>query len=132
MSWSIEEAKRLLQAAEVTCATDEEVASGEYEDYSESDTRTINMNDTFGWALAMGEEVPEECLPEVARLFWNYGFHGLTYWTSKRNDWMKSEFFDVQRGIDFVRREEELRESEPEPSRRAYTKLTYTLGPHGE
>jgi hypothetical protein len=90
--------------------------------------RTLNMNDTFGWALAFGEEVPDDALDEVARLYEEYGACGLYYWVSERNDGMRSEFHDVQRRIDFVRHEEEFRKKTPGSTKQAYTKLVYTLG----
>ena len=96
--------------------------------YDDDMPRTLNMNDTFGWAEAFGEEVPEESIQEVATLFWYYGQVGLIYWVSERNGGMRSEFEDVNRYIDFVRHEEQLRKQEPSSSKRAYMELVYTLG----
>ena len=92
----------------------------------------LNMNDTFAWALAYGPRVPDECLIEVADLFLRYGNCGLCYWCTIHPDpeerILASEFEDVQRGIEFVRYEEELRRSMPESNKRAYHKLVYKLG----
>lgn len=88
----------------------------------------LNMNDTFGWALAWGEKVPDEDLEEVARLVRTYGSHGAVYYVSEKNGRQRSEFADVQRGIDFVRIEETVRREHPGSSERAYFKTAYTLG----
>lgn len=90
--------------------------------------QVLNMNDTFAWALAFGEPVSDEELSEVARLFQWYGFNGLNYWVSEKNNQMDSEFFDVSRGIQFVRHEEALRSKIESSSTRAYTNIKYTLG----
>ncbi len=90
--------------------------------------QTLNMNDTWAWAFADGEYVPDECLPEVAELFWRYGYAGILYWVSVRNDNRRSEFLDINRFIEFVRQEEHLRAIVPDSSERAYAKITYTLG----
>lgn len=89
---------------------------------------TINLNDTFGWAVADGETVAEEDLPRLAELFYRYGRCGVLYWVSEKRNGMRSEFHDVNRRIDFVRKEEELKKAEPNSSKRAYTKVVYTLG----
>lgn len=95
---------------------------------------SLNMNDTWAWACASMEPVPPEEVKEVARLFRRYGFAGLLYWVSKRNDDMRSEFQDINRRIDFVRNEERIIENFPSSSKRAYEKVVYTLGdyPEGE
>lgn len=88
----------------------------------------LNMNDTWMWACSDGEEVPEEEIPEVARLFKWYGHCGLLYWVSRKRGGLRSEFHDNNRFIDFVAHEEALREKEPSSSKRAYMKIRYTLG----
>jgi len=88
----------------------------------------LNMNDTWGWAVAWGEFVPDEKILEVVSLFSRYGYCGLLYWVSEQNEQMQSEFEDVNRFVDFVRKEEELRKAEPDSSKRAYKKVSYTLG----
>lgn len=88
----------------------------------------LNMNDTWAWACADAEEVPADQLPEVARLFRRYGHCGLLYWVTTRRPGLCSEFRDVNRFVDFVRREEELLAREPSSSRRAYMNYAYTLG----
>lgn len=89
---------------------------------------SLNMNDTWGWALAWCPEVTKEEIPEVARLFRDYGRAGLMYWHSRKEKNMRSEFADVNRAIDFVRHEEEIAASTKSSSERAYKKVTYTLG----
>lgn len=115
-------AESLLRAADVF-----------YEDEPDkwNNHRRINMNDTFGWALAYGPYVSDENLVEVGELFLMYGMAGLYYWCTvcpeeERLD--GSEFEDVQRAIDFVRHEEKLRKSGMKSHERAYHKMTYTLG----
>lgn len=86
----------------------------------------INLNDTFGWACADGESVPDDKIKEVATLFKRWGYPGLYYWAAKRRgtlDGPPSEFKDINRAIEFVRREEDLREREPSSSKRAYMDL---------
>ena len=92
----------------------------------------LNMNDVWAWATAWGEDVPKEKIGQVATLFRRYGDAGLLYWVSLRHDNMRSEFHDNNRAIDFVRHEEQLRKDVPNSSKRAYTKLTYTLSPEGK
>lgn len=119
MSMSVDEALVLLSAAGVFYPQDEDLPAGLY---------TLNMNDTWGWAIAWGEEVPKEQIPEVADLFSRYGYPGILYWVSCRHDNMRSEFHDINRFVDFVRREERLRKDVPGSSARAYKKIFYTLG----
>jgi len=94
--------------------------------------RCLNMNDTFAWALAYGPYVDDDQLIPVAELCWRYGNAGLNYWCTvcpdKADRIEASEFEDVQRGIDFVRHEEELRLNGGPSHKRAYKKLVYTLG----
>ena len=90
--------------------------------------QTINTSDTWAWACADGEYVPDEELPEVARLYHWYGWCGILYWASERNKQMSSEFRDVNRFIEFVRNEEGIRKEVPDDSKRAYAKREYTLG----
>jgi hypothetical protein len=88
----------------------------------------LNLNDTFGWACADGEIIPEEQLVEVARLVRRYGYCGALYWASKVRGWERTAFQDNNRFIDFVRHEEELRERVPSSSKRGCERLVYTLG----
>lgn len=88
----------------------------------------LNMNDVWGWAIAASTKVEDKDLPEVARLFWHYGFCGVLYWAAQQEGIERSEFHDNNRFIEFVKREEKLCEEVPSSSRRAYTKLTYTIG----
>jgi hypothetical protein len=120
--FTLDEAKALLKAAGVF-----------YHDEDNHDENfgapyTLNMNDTWGWATAWGETVPEEELPHVAELFFHYGWGGILYWMSERNDGMRSEFHDNNRYIDFARHEEAIRAEIPDGSKRAYAKRSYTLG----
>lgn len=90
--------------------------------------QTLNMNDTWAWASSYGEYVEDNELPEVARLFYHYGFCGVLYWVSEKNNKLKSEFHDINRFIEFVRNEEKLIKDYPSSSTRAYKKITYKLG----
>lgn len=96
--------------------------------FVDEDGLSLNMNDTWGWALAWLPEVSKEEVPEVARLFRNYGAAGLKFWHSRKENNMRSEFADVNREIDFVRHEEEIAASTKSSSERAYKKVSYTLG----
>ena len=89
---------------------------------------TLNMNDTWCWASGWGETIPEEELPEVARLFREYGQCGVLYWMSERHDKMRSEFHDINRYVDFVRAEENIRKEVPDYNKRAYHTASYTIG----
>ena len=89
--------------------------------------QTINLNDAFYWACSDCECVTDEELPELARLFFCYGWAGVMYWVAeKRGD--KPEFVNVQRHIEFVKMEEAIRQEEPSSSKRAYLKRQYTIG----
>lgn|SRR6185312_1427227 len=115
-----EEAQKLLDAADVFYDCDP--------DDPEDEPNVLNQNDTWGWALAMGEKVPDECLIEVANLFRQYGDAGILYWVSKRNDNMRSQFNDVNRKIDFVEHEIEIRKKCNTSSKLAFYKTSYTIG----
>ena len=115
----ITKAFALLEAADLFFGPDDETPEMAH---------TINMNDVWCWASADGEFVPDECAQELHDLFFRYGWCGVLYWTSERNGQCKSEFADVNRFIEFVRHEEELRKAEPSSSKRAYKKVSYTIG----
>ena len=85
------------------------------------------MNDTWMWASAWGEEVPETELIEVARLFRTYGTCGLYFWMSQRHEEMRSEFADINRFVEFVKQEEAIRKKIPDSNKRAYYKASYTI-----
>ena len=122
MIFNIEESKELLIAAQVFFDTDD------WEETPETVNRyVLNMNDVWGWASSDCEEVKEDELPELARLFFNYGWCGILYWVSEKNNGMRSEFFDNNRFIDFVMNEEKLRKEVPNSSDRAYKKISYKL-----
>jgi len=119
--FSKEEALTLLQAADITGLSTEDIAENEGE-------LSIWQNDVWAWALSFASRVTDEDLPEMARLFWWYGNAGLMYWVSEQHEQMRSEFHDNNRAIDFVRMEENLRKEVPDYNARAYKKVTYTLG----
>jgi hypothetical protein len=114
----IKEARKFLKSAGVFFDEDDDTKLAQ----------TLNMNDVWAWAFAFGEYVPDEKLPEVAELFWRYGWAGVLYWVSKENNNMRSEFEDVNRFIEFVKNEEQLRSDVPDTDERAYKKIKYTLG----
>ena len=121
------EALELLKAANVFYWNDPDLNDTERPAH-----RCINMNDTFMWALAYGPYVADDQLVPVAELFWRYGNAGLYYWCTIHPDEEEritaSEFEDIQRAIEFVTKEEELRLSGKSSNERAYHKLVYTLG----
>lgn len=95
--------------------------------------QTLNQNDTWRWALAFGQEVTDEQLPEVGRLFVAYGYCGVLYWVSEQNKDeagrpLRSEFEDINRFVDFVRNEEWISNERKDC---AYYKFVYTLGNRG-
>ena len=47
----------------------------------------LNMNDTFAFACADCEEVPDDKIAEVASLYSRFGYCGLVYWVSKQRNW---------------------------------------------
>lgn len=117
MMFTAEAALVLLNAAKVFFEDEDD----------ELPPRSLNLNDTFWWGCADTEQVPEEAVPEVAMLFWRYGWNGILYWVAQRRG-TSGEFLDVQRAVEFVRQEEALRQRVPRSSTRAYTRLVYTLG----
>jgi hypothetical protein len=125
MAYSEDNARKLLDKAGVFFPVDE------YDDPKLG--QVLNMNDTWGWACADGEDVSDEELPRVAELFYRYGWCGLLYWVSERNEKKRSEFEDVNRFVAFVRAEESIRLEIPGSSKRAYAKREYVIGaPDGE
>lgn len=120
---NIEDAKKILVSTNIFFDDD---------DWGEDSEMTgkcvLNMNDVWGWACADMEIVEEAELPELARLYLAYGWCGVLYWVSEKNEGMKSEFLDNNRFIDFVRNEEKLRIRIPDDSQRAYEKIEYSLG----
>lgn len=120
MSFTVDEAFLLLRAAEVFHESDDEEPGIE---------RVLNLNDAFYLGCADGEDVSDEDAPRVAELFWQYGIHGIYYWAVVEKRGLTTvEFLDVNRAIDFVRKEEELRAAETSISKRAYQKVKYTIG----
>jgi len=110
----------LLLAAEVFFDDDADLPD---EDRWIAGRHMLNLNDTFGWACADTEEVMPEEIPAVARLFRLYGMCGVYYWVAVKRGCETCEFKDVNRFMDFVRREEAQVEREPNGNRRAYMDL---------
>lgn len=97
------------------------LASGLLEVYQ--DGYYINVGDTFAWACADAESVSKEQIPEVARLFKDYGWCGVLYWVAiLQRKGETSEFYDINRFIEFVKFEEDFKKVIPESSKRAYIK----------
>jgi hypothetical protein len=117
--FTIESARALLTAADVFFDDDEDDVQLR---------QALNMNDTWAWACADGEHVPDEELPRVAELFWRYGNCGLLYWVSERSNGLRSEFADINRFIEFVRHEEAIRSEVPDSATRAYERRQYVVG----
>lgn len=120
MKYSIEQARKLLAGAGLFYGIDDE-------DDPDEMAQTLNMNDVWAWASAEGEYVPDDKLPGLADLFRRYGWAGILYWVSEKNDGLRSEFHDNNRFIDFVRHEETLRKEVPDSNTRGYIKISYTL-----
>lgn len=88
----------------------------------------INMNDVWAWALSDGEYINNENeIKEIAKLFKDYGWCGILYWVSKKNNGMRSEFYDNNRMIEFVENEERIKKEVPDYNERAYHKTSYTI-----
>lgn len=118
--FKIEDARKLLEEADVFFGNDD--------DEDDSLNQTLNMNDIWAWGCSDGHYVTDEELPEVAEMFWRYGWAGILYWVSEERGSIKSEFLDINRFIDFVKHEEDFRKSVPDCNDRAYKRITYTLG----
>lgn len=89
--------------------------------------QTLNMNDTWCWGSAWGEYVPDDQLVEVWWLFFMYGWCGLLYWVSKKDNGRRSEFYHYNRMIEFVENEERLRQQFPKSSALAYHQASYEI-----
>ncbi len=143
-----EEALKLLYAADVFYYKDVDTETAEINSYShivdgkelwtperkqdfieevKNCQHTLNQNDTWGWALSFGQHVPDDKLVEVAELYSRYGDCGVLYWVSEQNNQMRSEFEDINRYVDFVRMEEQIKKKYPGSSERAYYKPSYRL-----
>lgn len=122
---TIDEARTLLRASGFCFDADD----GEAETPEEAKKweQTLNMNDVWSWASADCEHILDEELPEVARLFKDYGWCGILYWVSQKHNGMISEFTDNNRFIEFVRNEEAIKQEVPDYNRRAYVKKSYTI-----
>lgn len=128
MQFTIETAGKFLRNAELFDFEDED----EEDEWANKWHQTLNLSDTFAWACADAQFVEDVELPELARLFYDYGYCGVLYWVSEKrkneNGPMMSEFHDINRHIQFVRIEEELRNAEPYSTKRAFKKVEYTIG----
>lgn len=109
----------LLKAMNLVFDADDEV---------ERYAQTLNMNDVWGWATSWGEYIPDEDLPRVGDLLHRYGWCGVLYWMSERHQQMRSEFEDINRFVEFVRQEEQIRTAIPNSSQRAYHRICYAIG----
>jgi hypothetical protein len=107
--------------------TEAGVFFGADEDCPKGD-QTLNLNDSMFWGCADGEYVEDAELPEVAELFFTYGWNGIMYWVMKKRLYGRVEFEDVNRAIQFIRAEEQIKAEEPRSSQRAYLKKSYTIG----
>ena len=113
---NLEYSKKLLFAADIF-----------YGDEGDEDDHEVNFNDVWGWAVACGEIVTDDEMPELARLFFNYGWPGILYWGSQKNNAMRSDFYHYNRMIEFVENEEAIRNKYPKESARAYHKTKYVI-----
>lgn len=127
MNYSVERARAILRTAGLFFCDDPSELD-EDEDERFEWLQTLNLNDTWGWATADGEYVPDNELPRVAELFWRYGWCGVLFWVSERRNQCRSEFHDVNRMIEFARHEENIRDKMPSSTQRAYSRQAYTIG----
>lgn len=119
------EASKLLSAAGLFYVNDPKDMEP---DESPELMQTLNMNDTWAWGTAWGEYVPDDELPTVAKLFFDYGFCGVLYWMHLRHDRMWSEYQYINRMIQFVEFEESIRRRHGGVnSKYAYDKQTYII-----
>jgi hypothetical protein len=103
---TIEVAREFLRCAQAfVCNSPDELDDDDSPDF----LQTLDMSDTWAWACADGEMVPDDKLPEVAQLCSEYGYCGLLYWVSEQRNQCRSEFADINRCVEFVRREEAIR-----------------------
>jgi hypothetical protein len=114
-----QEAESLLKAAGVF-----------FDEEDDAPPHTLNLNDTFCWACADCEHVPDEELGRVADLFHRYGWNGILYWVAQRRGGERLEFEDVRRGIQFVAEEERIRQEAGGDSEYAYAKRSYVIDGH--
>ena len=91
------------------------------------DEQTLNMNDTWVWGSSFGEKVENEDAIELARLFIEYGFCGVLYWVSEKNEQLVAEFSHINRMVQFVRNEEAIRISHKTLTDYAYSKQEYLI-----
>ena len=123
---TIDEARQLLKVADVVIGRDW-ADDGDNEEEKARLDQTINMNDTWGWALSWCQHIEDEELIAVAKLFKRYGKCGLYYWMTLKHPGLKSEFEDINRMVEFVRQEEAVLKEYPNSSQRAYQKVSYTI-----
>lgn len=93
--------------------------------------RMLNLNDTFGWGCADCQLVEMVDMPELKRLFFNYGWCGILYWVSELRGGIRSEFRHYNRMIEFVKSEEGVRKSYSSEAQYAYGKVSYVVGQDG-
>ena len=91
------------------------------------DEQVLNMNDTWFWASAFGQKVDDSEILDVCRLFVDYGFCGVLYWVSEKNEKMEAEFSHVNRMVQFVRNEERVRKEHSTLSEYAYAKAEFII-----
>ena len=118
----------LIERAEVGLTSDLQMLLAAGDGFIGDSGFSLNMNDTWGWALAWCPSVPDDQMKEVGRLFRLYGRAGLLYWHSQQEGGMRSEFHDINRMVDFVANEERIAKEVPDSNRRAYHKTKYVVG----
>lgn len=118
VNYTLEAARKLLENSGVFFETDPE---------DDTPEQTINFNDSYWWATAHGQRVEDSELPELARLFYDYGWCGVLYWGGNKMGKGTIEFEDVKRKIQFVALEEAGRKLVPGDSARAYYDTHYKI-----
>lgn len=131
MTFTIDKARKFLDLSGIFCTSQEEfegVTDPEEIEDLKWGLQVINLNDTWAWACSDCQKVEDEELPELAQLFWYYGYCGVLYWAAKKGGILASQFLDINRFIEFVENEERIKIEEPDWNKRAFYKSVYTLG----
>jgi hypothetical protein len=81
------------------------------------------MNDTFAYACADCEEVPDDKINEVAKLFRLYGGAGLDYWVSEQRGYDPG----IEKYAKEVKRIRKLEKKKPSKGEKMKKKIIFVL-----
>ena len=99
MKLSIDDAREILFEADVL----HEISSGS------SNRLLLKIKDSWRSNSVVNEYVRDEDLQELARLFWRYGWAGILYFVSEKNNGIESDLKDNNKAIQTVRHLEDLK-----------------------